>query len=146
MIDTTEVMSSVRAAALYARFVAKGRLHWDDCESEAGLAVVRAMRSFDPAKSRFTTYTRRIVRNAVLGLIRRNSRYERKSDAWFDQLPARNETSGGETSQDAEAALLDVGSRREVAARLGITQWKAAKLIRRHRNGTRKKVVACGTL
>lgn len=138
MITHEEMMKAWQAACVHARAIANGRLHNDDCNSEAGLAVAKALVAdrFNPAKSSFMTFVKRLVTGQMFDLLERESRYEHMPDVWWGELLAAPSPVVEETdprNPDAEQIAAAGASWRQIKAATGLSEWKSRELMRKHR-------------
>jgi hypothetical protein len=88
--NKAEIERVWRQAMKHATFFARGRLHVEDAESEAGMAVTMALQNWDPSKgATFATYVRRLLDWGILRKIQRDSRYESMPEEYWEAVPAR---------------------------------------------------------
>lgn len=124
------------ALCRFARWLGRAwRLHPDDCDAAVHDALLYIMRrGFDAdGPASLATWARRIIRWHLLGAMRRDARYTRRSDEWWDGQQA-TATDGISPETATVADILDAGAGRELVARFtGLNEYKVRRLMRRHK-------------
>lgn len=114
----------------HARIVAKGRLHRDDCDSEAGMAVVKAMHSHDSKKSSLRTWACRLVAWRIRKAIRKAAKYVNQSTEWWASLIVKTPTDAGDILllRELHGLVANGATIREVRRAVG-TSYRQARHI-----------------
>lgn len=126
-IGGAEIVALVTYAAARARAVAGGRLHDDDCQSEAGLAVAVALQKHDPSRASLKTHVALLVRWGVLRQLRANRKYRHKSEAWWNSLVTYDPEPDDPGS--LVERLVEAGASRAELVATGVPAWRAQSLI-----------------
>src|ERR1044072_6120819 len=126
MISDAEILDAWEAAQKAARWAAKGRLHGDDCDSEAGLQVAEALHKFDPSRpggASFKTYVCKQTKWAIVRVLQQNRRYVHKDELfWADQKSEPGTAAANAEWKEAEGIVLRGGTIKQIQEATGLSE------------------------
>jgi len=129
------------ACSCYKRYYIKSRIDVDDLESEAWIALDKALQTFDKTKNiPFKGYAAHIIRNAIISYINVNlfqlkANYEnvRKNEYEFKKLKNTKCTSIN-TDKDKLSEILQVPDKRGISPIENAEQLEASEILKIHIN------------